>query len=96
MVNNVSGFRPSLDVVTTVPPSIMVAKLPSQTPVPCIKGQAGKLVGGSATLSRKSPSAAKFSGGSNSRAVAPMVSRNCAKGPTGYITPLGMPVVPPV
>ena len=63
IVSSLSGFSPSLEVCRHRAAKQHGRKLPSQTPVPCISGQAGKLIGGSSICSRKSLKAARFSGG---------------------------------
>ena len=92
------GSSPSLELVTTVPPVSSGTIEPSHMPVPCMSGQAAKftLKAFWAALARMiaGMSAALSGTLKPSAATLPIITE--MKSWWEYITPFGMPVVPPV
>ena len=84
--------------VTTVPFISSGAIVPSHMPVPCICGQAASHTGGSVELVARVRAAPRpFVGGAPHPVIAaPKPASAIGKTPCAYITPFGMPVVPPV
>ncbi len=69
--------------------------VPSHTPVPCISGQAGMEIRWSADSTSPAISAASV-GGARPSIGYPASTNPFVIPPMAYITPLGIPVVPPV
>ena len=92
------GSSPSFEIRTTVPPCRSGTIDPSHIPVPCIRGQAARLTGKASAARMASMTAGMSS--TPVGALTPMVATVPIRAPMNwpcvYITPLGMPVVPPV
>ena len=85
-------------MVTTDPPRFNGKKLPSHMPVPCISGQATKLIGAdlfSLCPSIQSLSSWGVSGTSNPKPLR-VLNMAIINSLWLYMTPFGIPVVPPV
>ena len=93
-----SGSNPREGMVTTLPPDRCGKNAPNHIPVPCIRGHPTRLTGNSldAAFSLINDSISSRSSGTGkpmAKAVFIIEPRNK---PCLYITPLGIPVVPPV
>ena len=95
--HNRPGSSPSSGIRTIAPPMDMCTKQASHMPVPCISGQAQSTTETSSPTASRSPGRSLGdSRGSSPRMATAMFRRPAQNSPLGYITPLGMPVVPPV
>ncbi len=82
------------DVRVTIEPPVFMAPNAENCPVPCISGQAGSITDPGPVI-RDASSSTEVLGGRPRRGLPPAPSsRN--RSPWRHITPLGIPVVPPV
>ncbi len=70
--------------------------MPSHIPVPCICGHAASHTGGGSSWSPSASSSSTLVGGVRPEIDAPKPAIAIGKMPCVYMTPFGMPVVPPV
>ena len=77
--------------VTTHPPTVMAA-MAVNPPVPCMRGQAGRCRGPGPTMVLRTPSVPPSSGTRKRFPALSLAKRSSWR----HITPLGIPVVPPV
>ena len=94
-----SGLKPRFSSSTEVPPSMCGNIKPSQQPVPCMSG--GPDIATTAELASTICLAAGANLSAFSKGSKPIMGgkprmKNSVKPSSGYITPLGIPVVPPV
>ena len=81
-----------------MPPCRSGTREPSHIPVPCIRGQAARLTGKASAARMASMTAGMSStlDGTSTPMLATVPIMTEMNWPWVYITPLGMPVVPPV
>ena len=80
---------------TTVPPPT-IAMSAENWPVPCINGQATTITGGAALAAARSATCSTVVAGSTPVSGLPPAPSTLKRSSWRHITPLGMPVVPPV
>ena len=81
-----------------MPPSRCGDIIPSQQPVPCISGGPDIATSGVPASTRRSACAVSSDASSGGRPTMPgyASTKNWVNSRSGYITPFGIPVVPPV